>query len=225
MEDIKAQLLDLSTNAEVALGEWLVSLAILLVLITAIKWVYVKRSNTVSNRVLFANTFYAFALAIFLIITSIKVSLALSLGLIGALSIVRFRTAIKEPEQLVYLLMIIGISISLAAQQIIPSIIITLLFLIWQFTSKQSNSYINKDLMSISLDFNSNKDLELVFSELKKINQVNGFEKIVTDSNSANFTISVSSMLDTDFLKIKSKLEKSEGLSNVNISFISSLTF
>lgn len=225
MDDIKAQLLDLSTNAEVALGEWMVSLVILLILITAIKWVYVKRSNTVSNRVLFANTFYAFALAIFLIITSIKVSLALSLGLIGALSIVRFRTAIKEPEQLVYLLMIIGVSISLAAQQIIPSIIITLLFLVWQFTSKQSNSYINKDLMNISLDFNANQDLEFVFSELKKIKQINGFEKIVTDSNSANLTLSVSSIQDSDFLDIKSKLEQNDGLKNVSISFISSLTF
>ncbi|MCK8479538.1 DUF4956 domain-containing protein [Psychroserpens algicola] len=225
MDDIKAQLLDLSTNAEVALGEWMVSLVILLILITAIKWVYVKRSNTVSNRVLFANTFYAFALAIFLIITSIKVSLALSLGLIGALSIVRFRTAIKEPEQLVYLLMIIGVSISLAAQQVIPSIIITLLFLVWQFTSKQSNSYINKDLMNISLDFNANQDLEFVFSELKKIKQINGFEKIVTDSNSANLTLSVSSIQDSDFLDIKSKLEQNDGLKNVSISFISSLTF
>ena len=225
MDDIKAQLLDLSTNAEVALGEWMISLVILLVLVTAIKWVYVKRSNTVSNRVLFANTFYAFSLAIFLIITSIKVSLALSLGLIGALSIVRFRTAIKEPEQLVYLLMIIGVSISLAAQQIIPSVIITLLFLVWQFTSKQSNSYINKDLMNISLDFNNNQDLEFVFSELKKIKHVNGFEKIVTDSNSANLTLSVSSMHDSDFLDIKTTLEQNEGLNNVSISFISSLTF
>ena len=121
--------------------------------------------------------------------------------------------------------MIIGVSISLAAQQIIPSIIITLLFLVWQFTSKQSNSYINKDLMNISLDFNTNTDLEFVFSELKKIKHVNGFEKIVTDSNSANLTLSVSSMLDTDFLNIKTKLEQKEGLKNVNISFISSLTF
>ena len=33
-----------------------------------------------------------------LVITVIKFSLALSLGLVGALSIVRFRAAIKEPE-------------------------------------------------------------------------------------------------------------------------------
>lgn len=225
MEDVKSQLLDLSTNAEVALGEWILSLIVLLILITSIKWVYVKRSNTVSNKILFANTFYAFALAIFLIITSIKASLALSLGLVGALSIVRFRTAIKEPEQLVYLLMIIGISISLAAQQIIPSIIITLLFLVWQFSSKQSNSYINKDLMNISFNFQTNENLEAVFEVLKNYKAINGFEKIRTNSDSADLTLSVSSMKETDFVALKSTLDDLDGTEKVNISFISSLTF
>ena len=44
-----------------------------------------------------------------LVITVIKFSLALSLGLVGALSIVRFRAAIKEPEELVFLFLIISI--------------------------------------------------------------------------------------------------------------------
>ena len=43
------------------------------------------------------------SLITFLIIMVVKSSLALSLGLVGALSIVRFRTPIKEPEELVYL--------------------------------------------------------------------------------------------------------------------------
>jgi len=225
MEEIKAQFLDLSTNAEIALGEWLFNLFILMVLITAIRWVYVKRSNTVSNKKLFSNTFYAFALAIFLIITSIKASLALSLGLVGALSIVRFRTAIKEPEQLVYLLMIIGVSISLAAQQMIPSIVITLLFLLWQFSSKQNNSYINKDLMNISFEFASNEILEEVFNVIRTYDSINGFEKIKTNSTTADLTLSVSSMKDTSFLKLKTSLESHKEINNVQISFISSLTF
>ena len=41
---------------------------------------------------------------IFVIVITIKSSLVLSLGLVGALSIIRFRTAVKEPEQLVYYL-------------------------------------------------------------------------------------------------------------------------
>jgi hypothetical protein len=51
------------------------------------------------------------------VIFVVKSSLALSLGLVGALSIVRFRSAIKEPEELVYLFLCIAIGLSLGAQQ------------------------------------------------------------------------------------------------------------
>jgi uncharacterized membrane protein YhiD involved in acid resistance len=49
--------------------------------------------------------------------------LALSLGLVGALSIVRFRTAIKDPEELIYLFAAIAIGLGLGADQQIPTII------------------------------------------------------------------------------------------------------
>ncbi len=52
-----------------------------------------------------------------LIISIIKSSLALSLGLVGALSIVRFRAAIKEPEELSYLFLAIAIGLGLGADQ------------------------------------------------------------------------------------------------------------
>jgi len=51
------------------------------------------------------------------VIAVVKSSLALSLGLVGALSIVRFRAAIKEPEELVYLFLCIGIGLALGAEQ------------------------------------------------------------------------------------------------------------
>jgi uncharacterized membrane protein YhiD involved in acid resistance len=51
------------------------------------------------------------------IITIVKSSLALSLGLVGALSIVRFRAAIKEPEELAYLFMAIAIGLGFGADQ------------------------------------------------------------------------------------------------------------
>ena len=52
-----------------------------------------------------------------LIISIVKASLALSLGLVGALSIVRFRSAIKEPEELAYLFLVIGIGLGFGADQ------------------------------------------------------------------------------------------------------------
>jgi hypothetical protein len=52
-----------------------------------------------------------------LVISIVKSSLALSLGLVGALSIVRFRAAIKEPEELSYLFLIIGAGLGFGANQ------------------------------------------------------------------------------------------------------------
>lgn len=51
----------------------------------------------------------------FLVIFVVKSSLALSLGLVGALSIVRFRTPIKGPEELVYLFLSIAIGLGFGA--------------------------------------------------------------------------------------------------------------
>jgi len=56
----------------------------------------------------------------------IKTSLALSLGLVGALSIVRFRAAIKEPEELVYLFLCIGVGLCLGAEQLAIAVLIVL---------------------------------------------------------------------------------------------------
>jgi len=58
-----------------------------------------------------------------LIISIIKSSIALSLGLVGALSIVRFRTPIKEPEELLYLFVAIAIGLGLGANQVVATIV------------------------------------------------------------------------------------------------------
>lgn len=50
------------------------------------------------------------------VIMTIKSSLALSLGMVGALSIVRFRTAIRQPQELAYLFLCIAIGLSLGAE-------------------------------------------------------------------------------------------------------------
>ena len=68
-----------------------------------------------SNKSIIANIFPLFSVSIFLIVITIKSSIVLSLGLVGALSIIRFRTAIKEAEQIVYFLIFTGIAIATAA--------------------------------------------------------------------------------------------------------------
>lgn len=79
--------------------------------------VYVHYGQAISNRKRFAGNFVVLGMTTMLIITIVKSSLALSLGLVGALSIVRFRAAIKEPEELTYLFLAIAIGLGLGANQ------------------------------------------------------------------------------------------------------------
>lgn len=96
----------------------LLHLALGALLATLLQWAYVRFGTSLSNRRDFARIFPLITLAVIVVITVVKTSLALSLGLIGALSIVRFRTPIKEPEELAYLFIAISIGIGLGADQV-----------------------------------------------------------------------------------------------------------
>jgi hypothetical protein len=107
------------------------SLSILLSLILRIT--YTRCGTSFSNRNQLASTFIMFTLSTTLIISVVKSSLALSLGLVGALSVIRFRTAIKEPEELMYLFFCIAIGIGLGANQSVTVLFgsIVILIVIW----------------------------------------------------------------------------------------------
>ena len=87
-----------------------------------IRGLYGRFAATVSNRDNFSAIFPILTISIILIIFVVKSSLALSLGLVGALSIVRFRAAIKEPEEIVYLFFCIAVGLSLGAEYYMLSI-------------------------------------------------------------------------------------------------------
>jgi uncharacterized membrane protein YhiD involved in acid resistance len=84
---------------------------------------YARFGQSLSNRRLFARNFLLLTVTTTLIISIVKSSLALSLGLVGALSIVRFRAAIKEPEELAFLFLAIGIGLGLGAGQALVTIV------------------------------------------------------------------------------------------------------
>ncbi len=107
----------------------IVNLAIGVVLSLSLRWHFKKFGSTLSNREEFAQVFPFILLTTILIITVVKSSLALSLGLVGALSIVRFRTPIKEPEELAYLFMAIAMGLGLGANQSIPTVLASIIIL------------------------------------------------------------------------------------------------
>tara|TARA_Y100000816_G_C26063596_1_gene558754 strand:- start:74 stop:787 length:714 start_codon:yes stop_codon:yes gene_type:complete len=112
----------LNQSIEIDIYSFLISLLLSAVLAFLVKFIYLKCAMTLSNKSYFSDLFIPLSITTTLVITVIKFSLALSLGLVGALSIVRFRAAIKEPEELIYLFLIIGIGLACGANQYIVAI-------------------------------------------------------------------------------------------------------
>jgi hypothetical protein len=115
--------------AVVSIPALVVSIAIGIVLSLILRWHFRRFSSTLGNREQFSQVFPFVLLTTVLVITIVKSSLALSLGLVGALSIVRFRTPIKEPEELAYLFMAIAIGLGLGANQTLATVVATLIVL------------------------------------------------------------------------------------------------
>jgi uncharacterized membrane protein YhiD involved in acid resistance len=106
-----------ATTAAIALVPFLVNLALTGALCGLLSVVFVRFGRSVGDRWQMARIFPVIGMTTMIVITIVKSSLALSLGLVGALSIVRFRTAIKEPEELAYLFISIGVGLGLGAEQ------------------------------------------------------------------------------------------------------------
>lgn len=106
---------------------------------------YVAYGTSLSNRKRFASNFVLLTTSTALIIMIVKSSLALSLGLVGALSIVRFRAAIKEPEELVFLFINIAIGLGVGANQWIVTtvafIVLCGLIALRHFTHKKEEGH------------------------------------------------------------------------------------
>lgn len=96
---------------------FVVDMLIGLLLSLAVAWYYEHYGQAMVNRHKLAALLPVLTLTTGLVITIVKSSLALSLGLVGALSIVRFRTAIKEPEELLFLFVAIAIGLGVGAEQ------------------------------------------------------------------------------------------------------------
>jgi hypothetical protein len=117
----------ITQEQQISVTDFLLNAAVIIVLSIILEYTYIKCARTISNRRQFAGVFLLIAFTTMLIISIVKSSLALSLGLVGALSIVRFRAAIKEPEELVYLFFAISMGLGLGANQ---TIIVVVAFLV-----------------------------------------------------------------------------------------------
>lgn len=141
------------SDAPFSLTELLINLLIGLGLALVVRWHFLRFGSTLSNREELGGVLPFILLTTVLIITVVKSSLALSLGLVGALSIVRFRTPIKEPEELAYLFIAIAIGLGLGANQTIATICAALFILaVMSLVKRYSGRSLGKNLyLSVTL--------------------------------------------------------------------------
>lgn len=108
--------------------------------------IYKKTYTGVMYSSSFGVTLIALTMITTLVILAVTSNVVLSLGMVGALSIVRFRTAIKEPLDIAFLFWSIAVGIVLAAGMIplavIGSVIIGLILLVFVNKKSYSNPYI-----------------------------------------------------------------------------------
>ena len=108
--------------------------------------VYKKTYQGVMYSSSFGVTLIALTMITTVVILAVTSNVVLSLGMVGALSIVRFRTAIKEPLDIAFLFWSIAVGIVLAAGMIplavIGSVIIGVILLIFVNRKSHCNPYI-----------------------------------------------------------------------------------
>ena len=136
----------LENVTSVGIGDMLLALGLSFCLGLFILFIYKKTYAGVMYSASFGVTLLGLTMITTMVILAVTSNVVLSLGMVGALSIVRFRTAIKEPTDLVFLFWAIAAGIVLAAGMlplaIIGSIIIGVILLLFANRKVNTRPYI-----------------------------------------------------------------------------------
>ncbi len=136
----------LENVSEFSILDTLIGLAVALVIGLFIFVIYKKTLTGVLYSSGFALTLVGLSLVTTLVIMAVTSNVVLSLGMVGALSIVRFRTAIKEPVEIVFLFWSLAVGIVIGAGMIplavIGSAIIGVILLLFANRKIHNDPYI-----------------------------------------------------------------------------------
>jgi len=213
-------------NIQVSLIDFVINLLITALLSGLLAYTYTKIAKGFSDKIITSSNFIYVAMTTMLIITIVKSSLALSLGLVGALSIVRFRTAIKDPEELSYLFLSIAIGLGLGANQrlitIIGFLIIVAIFILNKFKSTKFQEYnlylVLKNANSPNINMTNINELltrHCQIVDMKRYEETNSNTELVYFIKCSN--INDFNNIKNDLNKIDAKMEISFSDINVNI--------
>ena len=168
-------------------------------------------------------SFLVLPLITYVITNTIANNIALSLGMIGALSIVRFRHPVKSPLELIiyFALITVGIAASVrtkwAIQLIIATVLIILLVKFFQFLSKKFgksfyNTSFNEGVNSNTLEVISKNKIELIEKNDFLVSSFSDYaeKRMIYRLNFEN---------KKDLQTFKDSIEKVESIEKINIIY------
>lgn len=215
----------ITQEQQISLTDFLYNAIILIILSIILEYTYIKCSRTISNRKQFAGVFLIIAFTTMLIISIVKSSLALSLGLVGALSIVRFRAAIKEPEELAYIFFAIAIGLGLGANQalvVLEAFVIGMVILWGRYFLKGRGATHQNLYLSVSSS-SGTINLDDVISVVKQVFGRNSLRRY--DENDEHFEVSFLVEAPNQNKLAEFKQSMSRFGHNIKISFIENKSF
>lgn len=153
----------------ISIGDMLLSLVTAFIIGLLIVWIYKKTYNGVVYSKNYALSIILLGMVTALIIRTINSNLALSLGMVGALSIVRFRTAVKEPTDTVFMFWAISAGImSGAGLYIVAFISSVALGILYSISYSMGFKRGSKYLFVLKYNIDMDEQMEKVIHKLPK---------------------------------------------------------
>ncbi len=173
--------------------------------------IYKKTYTGVSYTKSFALSIILLAMVTSLVIRTINSNLALSLGMVGALSIVRFRTAVKDPVDTIFMFWAITAGIMSGAGLYIMTIIATLMLGVFYMISYMTNfKPRQKYLLVIKADKDYADYITKLMSKKKKC-------LLKTESYKGNNVEFTFELADKEISKEISKLKDQEEVESIHL--------
>ncbi len=204
----------INESIQIDLNNFVISLICAATLSLLIQLFYIRFSSTLSNRTQFSKNFIILGVATCIVIMIVKSSIALSLGLVGALSIVRFRAAIKEPEELVYLFLIIATGLGCGAGQLKITVVgifvaLIIIFLHSIFMKKQNLKNIEILNLAIVIDQKiSETNITKIIDDIKKISNEVNFVSMSRTKDTTNINLDIYPKKFESLVKITDSIKK-----------------
>ena len=150
-------------------------------------------------------------------------NLALSLGMIGALSIVRFRNPVKSPLELVLFFALITIGIGCAVNFKL-SIILTLMINMFIFIFFKIDNNLkkkNRSIFSLSFEEGLNFNTLEVESnqEISELEQNENLKQFFITNNPKNFNYKIESKNKNDIDNLNKVIKDNPNILNININY------